>query len=1303
MSTINGTTGDDVLAGTPDNDIFDGSAGFDTAQVAADGGDAVFSLDAQGRWVLTSPQGVDTLGSMEAVQFADATVTLGLAEFRVNTGTALDQTQPVLTRLHDGSFLATWVTGKNVLVQRFDENGTRIGAESAVPSLGPQPRPPQTHDVVALPDGGYLIAVVSGEMGGYSDRYGTYPWVVPVISVMRFGSDGEFAGAWAVAEGTVSSGGTFAPLPVTDVWLPTITALTDGNFLATWTREISTPTAGGSIGQAVRLDGSGAPLGAAFALPEARYGAEVAPLPGGGYALVSGGLTVQHFDSTGARLGDPVPVGEGSAASKPTIAALRDGSHVVVWNVQVAGGFELLAQRMDGTGVHLGGPVPVNSGPLTEAAQPTLRALDDGGYVVAWTAQHESDKDIHAQRFDVAGARVGNETVVNTVREGIQQQPAIAALEAGGFVVAWMSPGPGGDGWDIHGQRFDASGVALPSGHTLQGDGNANSIAFSGAQSIVLAGGDGDDVLQGGSGDDVLDGCAGWDTVVSADPDTAITWQLLADRGLHMSGPQSGNDTLVSVEQVQARGARIGVQFASDSEVRLVDSGSVEVPLLFPRVAVLSDGSSVLAWERAGGSDVGLYSQRFDPSGAATGAPSRIEASGKISVAALADGGYVLAWSSSTNWANISSAIDAQRFDASGTAVGPVVRVTTTDAGNARDAEPIVAGLADGGFVVTWTKPPYVDGPGVVARQFDASGSPVTPETRVNSVAGSYPGEQAIAGLQGGGYVVTWTMGDPASWPNDPGYDIHAQRFDANGAAAGGQTRVNASATGHQFRSEVAALADGGYLVSWMTDTAIMAQRFDAAGTPIGAETWVNPASPLRDGVGPSVAALADGGYVVAWPSGDYRTNGITAQRFDASGERVGAEFALNTATAGRASAPVLSALDDGGYVVTWLAHDSDGYSIETQRFDANNLREGHLTLTGGTEDNVLRVTSSFEGVELIGGGGKDILAAAATWDVLSGGSGGDTFEFAAAGNGVDTIIDWGMGDRISVAGASFGGAVTAGTGEAVALNAVEASTVSGTTTLFIGTDATPGADVVIRLAGSFAADSFTLNGNLIEAPKGVVVTGRGDLVGGEGDDTLIALHGVTRMEGGDGDDTYVLGNPNDRLIEQPGGGSDEVRSEWNYALGDNLERLVLAGDRHTRGTGNDLDNVVTGNGGRNVLTGGAGADTLTGGGGADQFVYRSVEESGVAPGTRDIVTDFSSLEGDRIDLRDIDANPARPGKQGFVFIGSAEFSSGDATGQLRFDAGTHMLYASTDADAQAEMAIELAGVTALAAGGLSL
>lgn len=1303
MSTIDGTAGNDLLAGTSGSDTFNGFTGFDTAQVAAASGDAVFSLDPQGRWQLASPQGIDTLDSIEAVQLTDGVVTLGLEQFPVNTATALDQTQPVLASLPGGGFLATWLTGAGVRIQRFDGAGVPSGAELAAPMLGPQPNVAPHHDSAALADGGFLIAAVAGEMSSYTDRYGTHWVVVPVIAAMRFGADGAFAGAWAVAQGQRTADSSL------EVGTPSLTALSDGNFLVTWTASFATSHGGsGASFVARRLDSSGAPLGGSVTLPVAPWTTDVAALPGGGYAVAwstGADVLVRHFHGTGAPAADAVAVGAGSYGSRPQIATLADGSGVVAWLVQSGEGFDLYARRLDATGNALGPADRINTGPVSDSAAPAVTALADGGYVVAWTVaeQDGSSTDIHAQRFDSQGAPAGGETLVDAVNAGLQQQPVLTALEGGGFVVGWMSSGPGTDGWDIEARRFDASGVAVPSGHALQGDGNANTLRFAGSERVQLLGAGGNDVLQGGSGDDLLDGGAGTDSAWRPDLHAALTWQLAAGQGLRVTGPLSGSDALVSVEQVLAQGARVGVGFEPATQVRLVEDHDAPYALLqAPAAAVLADGSSVVVWERHG-TEAGLYVGRFDASGSAAGAIARIDG-WKAAIAALEDGGYVLAWSLQPE-PNGSAAIDAQRFDAGGSPAGPVVRVAA-DVGDPTQA-PVVAALPGGGYAVAWIEAAYPADSLIFTRHFDSSGLPSSPATRVNTTAGPYPGEQSIAVLQDGSSVVTWTMGDPQTWPGEPGYDIYAQRFAGDGMPIGGEARVNTVTSGHQLRPDVTALADGGYLVTWMnyiyTDRSIKAQRFDAGGAAVGGEVSVNLSTPHSDASGPVVAALADGGYVIGWTSADGSASGITVQRFDAAGARVGGESRVNASAAGDQTQPALAALADGGYMVTWLSQHGDTYAIDTQRFDANNLREGHLTLSGGADDNVLRVTSASEGVELVGGGGRDILAAAAGWDVLTGGTGGDTFEFAAAGNGVDTITDWGFGDRISVAGAGFTGVVTAGSGEAVALNAVQASAAAGHTTLYIGTDATPGADVVIRLAGSFAADSFTLNGNLIEAPPGLVVTGRRELAGGPGDDTLIALHGFTRMAGGAGDDTYVLGNPNDRVIEQADGGVDEVRSAWNGTLGAHVERLVLTGGRPVKGTGNDLDNVITGNGARNVITGGRGVDTLGGGGGADLFVYRSVDESGAAPGSWDLVLDFSSAEGDRIDLRGIDANPGRPGKQGFAFIGAADFSSTDATGQLRFDAATHLLYASIDADARAEMAIELAGVTMLEARSLVL
>jgi Ca2+-binding RTX toxin-like protein len=147
--------------------------------------------------------------------------------------------------------------------------------------------------------------------------------------------------------------------------------------------------------------------------------------------------------------------------------------------------------------------------------------------------------------------------------------------------------------------------------------------------------------------------------------------------------------------------------------------------------------------------------------------------------------------------------------------------------------------------------------------------------------------------------------------------------------------------------------------------------------------------------------------------------------------------------------------------------------------------------------------------------------------------------------------------------------------------------------------------------------------------------------------------------------------------------------------LSDNVDNLVLSG-KGGSGIGNDLDNVITGNDRANALSGGLGADTLTGGAGADKFVFTSVADSPAGQGTYDVITDFSVTEHDRIDLRQIDADVVKDGDQRFTFIGTDAFSSTDATGELRFDPVTHMLYGSVNADANPEFAVQLTGVTEL-------
>jgi len=80
---------------------------------------------------------------------------------------------------------------------------------------------------------------------------------------------------------------------------------------------------------------------------------------------------------------------------------------------------------------------------------------------------------------------------------------------------------------------------------------------------------------------------------------------------------------------------------------------------------------------------------------------------GRIGSGEMVDGGYVVVWTSSDGSLSAEgqpiTKIMAQRFDASGNSVGGETEVTRVGIGNSYCDLPDVAGLADGGFLVTWS------------------------------------------------------------------------------------------------------------------------------------------------------------------------------------------------------------------------------------------------------------------------------------------------------------------------------------------------------------------------------------------------------------------------------------------------------------------------------------------------------------------------------------------------------------------------------------------------------------------------
>ena len=216
-------------------------------------------------------------------------------------------------------------------------------------------------------------------------------------------------------------------------------------------------------------------------------------------------------------------------------------------------------------------------------------------------------------------------------------------------------------------------------------------------------------------------------------------------------------------------------------------------------------------------------------------------------------------------------------------------------------------------------------------------------EILVNTATASDQSYPQITALVGGGFVVTWedhSAGVGGATGDTSSAAVKAQVFDASGAAVGSEILVNTATTNYQGTAQIAALPDGGFVVTWEdysqglvarrgipAATAVKAQVFDDSGATVGSEILVNTATTSTQ-ASPRIMALAEGGFVVTWQDfeprrwrRDGRCQQLTPSRPRSSMRAaltVGTEILVNTATVSIQSGPEITALADGGFVVTW-------------------------------------------------------------------------------------------------------------------------------------------------------------------------------------------------------------------------------------------------------------------------------------------------------------------------------------------------------------------------------------------------
>jgi hypothetical protein len=328
--------------------------------------------------------------------------------------------------------------------------------------------------------------------------------------------------------------------------------------------------------------------------------------------------------------------------------------------------------------------------------------------------------------------------------------------------------------------------------------------------------------------------------------------------------------------------------------------------------------------------------------------------------ASFAENSFVIVWQSLGQDGD-DFGVFGQRFDGLGTAVGSEFQVSSATADGQR--YPAVTSDGDGDFVVVWTDDGRDgSGSGLFGQRYDSSGSRLAAEFQVNVFTpGSQGFKSAIASDVLGNFLVAWTS---FGQDGDRG-GIFARRFSQSGSPLGTEFAVNtytASAQGYDVA--VARQADGRFLVVWDSlaqdgdSWGVFAQRFDAAGAPVGTEFQINSFTVGPQGgdyASPAVAAGADHGFVVTWGSfaQDGSGRGVFAQRYDSFGDRLGAEFQVNTYTVFEQAQRLAASSDAAGnFVIAWgsVAQDGSGQGVFGKRYDADgNALGSEFLVNSGT------------------------------------------------------------------------------------------------------------------------------------------------------------------------------------------------------------------------------------------------------------------------------------------------------------------------------------------------------------------
>lgn len=356
-----------------------------------------------------------------------------------------------------------------------------------------------------------------------------------------------------------------------------------------------------------------------LAIPDGAGGAFLvfADLRSGGYDIYA-----QRINRAGNREWDSggVPVCSAPGLQElPEIVSDGQGGVIITWEDHRSTGFDIYAQRLDGTGLaQWAADGVLVCGANGDQVDPALCSDGAGGAYVAWTDFRGGlTSDVYAQRLDATGAALLASDGISLSSAALDQDsPKLAADGAGGAFAVWNDFRNGANS-DLYMAHLTGAG-ALPLG----------------ANGVVLSSGTGDQISPVVAADAAGGAFVAWSDTRWGNSD--IFAQRISSAGVRLWHPNGDSICVASNDQAFPAIAHDGANglFVVWEDARSnndnvyahhVDSTGYPiwqnngVPVcaaagaqLEPQVVRDTTGGIIVCWQDARGANVDIYAQRLD-------------------------------------------------------------------------------------------------------------------------------------------------------------------------------------------------------------------------------------------------------------------------------------------------------------------------------------------------------------------------------------------------------------------------------------------------------------------------------------------------------------------------------------------------------------------------------------------------------------------------------------------------------------------------------------------------------------------